>query len=166
MLARCCVNVPRRLLPTFTFFLAVAIARDKQRRLRAISHLLRRHSEYPRASTYILMGHPDPPHQRDLTSDTGTHQPLGFDRLTGTDAAAICSSVLRRTTEYAGDDMTASEQNLHNVVPDWMAYDMRLMAERLIHDSIVPGLDDVLYLTAMLGGRLRSFRDYVAAIDN
>jgi hypothetical protein len=32
--------------------------------------------------------------------------------------------------------------------------------------SIVPGLGDVLYLAAMLGLPLRSFRDYVGAINN
>jgi hypothetical protein len=85
-------------------------------------------------------------------------------RWTGTDAATIWSSVLGRPIAYAGDDTAAFEQNLRNVMPGWIAYDMRLMAERFISDGMVPEVDDVARLTAMLGRPLRSYRDYVAAI--
>jgi uncharacterized protein YbjT (DUF2867 family) len=89
---------------------------------------------------------------------------VGPDTLTGTDAAAIWSSVLGRTIAYAGDDTAAFEQNLRNFMPGWMAYDMRLMAERFISDGMLPEAGDVARLTAMLGRPLRSYRDYVAAI--
>jgi uncharacterized protein YbjT (DUF2867 family) len=91
---------------------------------------------------------------------------VGPDTLTGADAAAIWSSVLGRPIAYAGDDTAGFEQNLRNAMPGWMAYDMRLMAERFISDGMVPETGDVARLTAKLGRPLRTYRDYVASIAN
>jgi len=89
---------------------------------------------------------------------------VGPDTLTGTDAAAIWSEVLGRPITYAGDDTAGFEQNLRNFMPGWMAYDMRLMAERFQSDGMLPEAGDVARLTAMLGRPLRNYRDYVASI--
>lgn len=89
---------------------------------------------------------------------------VGPDTLTGTDAAAIWSSVLGRPIGYVGDDTAVLEQNLRNFMPGWMAYDMRLMAERFLSDGMLPKAGDVANLTAMLGRPLRNYRDYVASI--
>jgi len=89
---------------------------------------------------------------------------VGPDTLTGEAAAAVWSDVLGRQIAYGGDDTAGFEQNLRNFMPGWMAYDMRLMAERFISDGMVPESDDVARLTAMLGRPLRTYRDYVAAI--
>ena len=91
---------------------------------------------------------------------------VGPDTLTGTDAAAIWSSVLGRPIAYGGDDTAAFEQNLRHFMPGWMAYDMRLMAERFISDGMVPEAGDVALLTRMLGRPLRTYREYVASIAN
>ena len=91
---------------------------------------------------------------------------VGPDTLTGTDAAAIWSDLLDRPIAYAGDDTAAFEQNLRNFMPGWMAYDMRLMADRFISDGMIPDTGDVARLTAMLGRPLRSYRDYVTVIAN
>jgi uncharacterized protein YbjT (DUF2867 family) len=91
---------------------------------------------------------------------------VGPDTLTGKDAAAIWTDVLGRSIAYAGDDTAAFEQNLRNFMPGWMAYDMRLMADRFISDGMIPDAGDVARLTAMLGRPLRSYRDYVTAIAN
>jgi uncharacterized protein YbjT (DUF2867 family) len=91
---------------------------------------------------------------------------VGPDTLTGADAAAIWSSVLGRPIAYGGDDTAAFETNLRHFMPGWMAYDMRLMAERFISDGMVPDAGDIARLTAMLGRPLRTYRDYVAAIAN
>jgi len=53
---------------------------------------------------------------------------VGPDTLTGADVAAIWSDVLARPIAYGGDDPTGFEQNLANIMPRWMAYEMRLMA--------------------------------------
>lgn len=89
---------------------------------------------------------------------------VGPDTLTGTDAAAIWSAALGRPIAYAGDDTATFEANLRNFMPGWMAYDMRLMADRFISDGMLPSEGDVARLTALLGRPLRSYRDYVASI--
>ena len=89
---------------------------------------------------------------------------VGPDTLTGADAAAIWTEVLGRPIAYGGDDTAAFEQNLRNFMPGWMAYDMRLMADRFQSDGMVPEAGDVARLTAMLQRPLRTYRDYVAAI--
>jgi len=89
---------------------------------------------------------------------------VGPDTLTGVDAAAVWSDVLGRPIAYAGDDTAGFEQNLRGFMPHWMAYDMRLMAERFVSDGMVPAQGDVERLSAMLGRPLRNYRDYVAEI--
>ncbi|MGJ4970194.1 MULTISPECIES: NmrA/HSCARG family protein [unclassified Bradyrhizobium] len=90
---------------------------------------------------------------------------VGPDTLTGADAAAIWSDVLGRTIAYGGDNTTQFETNLRQVMPSWMAFDMRLMAERFLTDGMVPDEGDVARLTTLLGRPLRSYRDFVAEIS-
>lgn len=87
----------------------------------------------------------------------------GPDTLTGA-AAAIWSDVLGRTIVFPGNDTAGFEQNLRQVMPSWMAYDMRQMAERFQTDGMIPEAGDVARLTTLLGRPLRSYRDYVAQI--
>ncbi|MDF0487900.1 NmrA/HSCARG family protein [Sphingomonas sp. H39-1-10] len=86
---------------------------------------------------------------------------VGPDTLTGAGAAAVWSEVLGRTIAYSGDDTAAFEQSLRQFMPGWMAFDMRLMAERFLSDGMLPEPGDADRLTAMLGRPLRSYRDYV-----
>ena len=85
---------------------------------------------------------------------------VGPDTLTGTDIAAIWSDVLGRSIAYGGDDPTAFEQNMAHVMPKWMAYEMRLMAERYVSDGMAPDAGDVERLTTLLGRPLFSYRDF------
>jgi uncharacterized protein YbjT (DUF2867 family) len=89
---------------------------------------------------------------------------VGPDTLTGANAAAIWSDVLGRPIAYPGDDTAAFEQNLRQFMPSWMAFDMRLMAERFISEGMLPDDGDVDRLATLLGRPLRSYRDYVAQI--
>jgi uncharacterized protein YbjT (DUF2867 family) len=89
---------------------------------------------------------------------------VGPDTLTGASAAAIWTDVLGRTIAFPGNDTAGFEQNLRNVLPSWMAYDMRLMAERFLIDGMVPDAGDVDRLTDLLGRPLRSYRDFVTQI--
>lgn len=88
---------------------------------------------------------------------------VGPDTLTGADIAAIWTDVLQRPVAYGGDDTAAFEQNLRQFMPPWMAYDMRLMAERFLVDGMVPEAGDVERLTGMLGRPLRSYRDFAVS---
>lgn len=89
---------------------------------------------------------------------------VGPDTLTGPDVAAIWSAVLGRPIAYRGDDTAGFEGNLRASVPGWMAYDMRLMAERFLTDGMVPEVGDVERLTAILGRPLRDYRSFAAEI--
>ena len=89
---------------------------------------------------------------------------VGPDTLTGNDIAGIWSEVLGRPIAYGGDDTAAFEQNLRNVMPKWMAYDMRLMGERFLTDGMIPESGDVERLVALLGRPLHSYREFASSI--
>ncbi|MBX4939044.1 SDR family oxidoreductase [Rhizobium binae] len=89
---------------------------------------------------------------------------VGPDTLTGTDVAKIWSDLLGRPIVYGGDDPSGFEQNMASFMPKWMAYEMRLMAERYVTIGMVPEAGDVERLTGILRRPLRSYRDFAAAI--
>ncbi|MFB9240676.1 NmrA/HSCARG family protein [Massilia antarctica] len=89
---------------------------------------------------------------------------VGPDTLTGADVAAIWSDILGRPVAYGGDDPSAFEQNLATFMPKWMAYEMRLMAERYVSDGMVPEAGDVERLTKILGRPLHTYRDFASEI--
>ncbi|WP_325095123.1 SDR family oxidoreductase [Burkholderia contaminans] len=86
------------------------------------------------------------------------------DTLTGPQLASIWSEILGRPVAYGGDDPAAFENNLAGFIPKWMAYEMRLMAERYVSDGMVPQAGDVERLTAILGRPLRTYRDFAVAL--
>jgi uncharacterized protein YbjT (DUF2867 family) len=89
---------------------------------------------------------------------------VGPDTLTGADAAAIWSDALGRPVAYGGDDPSAFEQNLGAFMPKWMAYEMRLMAQRYVSDGMVPEAGDVERLIKILGRPLHTYRDFAAQL--
>lgn len=89
---------------------------------------------------------------------------VGPNTLTGADVAAIWSEVLDRTIAYGGDDTAGFEHNLRQFMPSWMAFDMRLMAERFLTDGMLPEAGDVDRLTTLLGRPLRSYRDFASEV--
>ena len=89
---------------------------------------------------------------------------VGPETLTGADVAAIWSDVLGRPVVYGGDDPSGLEQNLGNIMPKWMAYEMRLMAERFVSDGMIPEIGDVERLTRILGRPLHAYRGFAAQI--
>jgi uncharacterized protein YbjT (DUF2867 family) len=89
---------------------------------------------------------------------------VGPDTLTGPEVAAIWSDILKRPIAYGGDDPSGFEQNLATFMPKWMAYEMRLMAERYVSDGMIPEDGDVERLTKILGRPLHSYRDFATEI--
>ena len=89
---------------------------------------------------------------------------VGPDTLTGADVAAIWSDVLGRPIAYGGDEPSGFEQNMATFMPKWMAYEMRLMAERYVSDGMLPDDGDVERLTHILGRPLHSYRDFASGI--
>ena len=49
-------------------------------------------------------------------------------------------------------------------MPRWMAYEMRLMAERYVSHGMIPKPGDVTRVTALLGRPLHSYREAVNAL--
>lgn len=89
---------------------------------------------------------------------------VGPDTLTGEGAAAIWSELLGRPILYAGDDPQGFEQNMATFMPAWMAYEMRLMAERYVSDGMLPQPGDRERLVQMLGRPLHGYRDFARAL--
>lgn len=89
---------------------------------------------------------------------------VGPETLTGSAVAAIWSKVLGRPVVYGGDDPSGFEQNMASFMPKWMAYEMRVMAERYVSDGMIPEPGDVERLTKMLGRPLHSYRDFAEGI--
>ncbi|MBB4657504.1 SDR family oxidoreductase [Parvularcula dongshanensis] len=89
---------------------------------------------------------------------------VGPDTLTGSQVAEIWSDVLGRQVAYGGDDPSAFEGNMASFMPKWMAYEMRVMAERYVSDGMVPEDGDAERLTKLLGRPLHSYRDFVVEL--
>lgn len=89
---------------------------------------------------------------------------VGPDSLTGAGAAAIWSELLGRPIHYAGDDPQGFEQNMATFMPAWMAYEMRLMAERYVSDGMLPEPGDRERLVRMLGRPLHGYRDFARSL--
>ncbi|MFL6707482.1 MAG: SDR family oxidoreductase [Massilia sp.] len=89
---------------------------------------------------------------------------VGPDTLGSADVSAIWSEALGRPVVYGGDDPSAFEQNLAGFMPRWMAYEMRLMAERFVGDGMLPVAGDVDKLTAILGRPLHTYREFATAL--
>jgi uncharacterized protein YbjT (DUF2867 family) len=89
---------------------------------------------------------------------------VGPETLTGSDLAAIWSDALGRPVAYGGDDPSGFEQNLAQVMPKWMAYEMRLMAEGYVSSGMVPEPGDVERLIRILGRPLHGYREFAAQI--
>lgn len=81
--------------------------------------------------------------------------------ITGQLAASVWSDELRRPIAYGGDDLERFEQQLASYGPDWMAYDMRLMMQRIQTLGMHARPGAVEALETMLGRPLRSYRDAV-----
>jgi uncharacterized protein YbjT (DUF2867 family) len=102
--------------------------------------------------------------QAPATLPTETINLVGPDTLTGADVAAIWSDVLGRSVVYGGDDPAGFEQTMASFMPKWMAYEMRLMAERYVSDGMIPEAGDVERLTKLLGRPLHSYRGFITGI--
>lgn len=88
---------------------------------------------------------------------------VGPDILTGADVAAIWTEVLGRPIAYGGDDPGGFEASMANFMPVWMAYEMRIMAERYVSDSMILQEGDRERLVKMPGRDLHSHRETALA---
>ncbi len=89
---------------------------------------------------------------------------VGPDTLTGERVAGIWSEILGRQIVYGGDDPSGFERNMATFMPAWMAYEMRLMAERYVSDGMIPEAGNVERLEQILGRPLHSYRETAASL--
>lgn len=89
---------------------------------------------------------------------------VGPDALTGASVAKIWSAALGREVTYAGDDVTAFEQQMASVGPAWLAYDMRLMMTGIQTFGMNGAAGAVERLQAILGRPLRRYVDFVTEV--
>lgn len=86
----------------------------------------------------------------------------GPEALKGEACARVYSDMLGREIAYGGDDLDAWEQQAVQVLPGWMAYDLRLMYA-LFQDKGYAATDDQMKQTeTILGREPRRFRDFVS----
>jgi uncharacterized protein YbjT (DUF2867 family) len=103
--------------------------------------------------------------ERDRATDTLPAETLdvtGPDALTGEEIAEIWTDALGRTVRYGGDDMADFEQRYRTVAPSWMAYDMRIMMERIQQRGMAGRAGEQERLAALLGRAPRSYRTFAA----
>ncbi len=91
-----------------------------------------------------------------LTMDLG-----GPELFTGESAAKVWSQVLGRDIHYGGDDLQAFEAQLAQYGPGWMAYDMRLMMNRIQQHGMKPEAGTAQRLEALIGHPLRTYEALV-----
>ncbi|NKE96182.1 NmrA family transcriptional regulator (plasmid) [Pantoea agglomerans] len=89
---------------------------------------------------------------------------VGPDTLTGEDAAAAWQQLLGRPVIYGEDNPYAFEANMAEFMPRWMAYEMRLMAERYASDGMLPQEGDRERLVTLPGRPLHNYRDFITAL--
>jgi uncharacterized protein YbjT (DUF2867 family) len=87
----------------------------------------------------------------------------GNEVLTGETAAAVWSQALGRQVNYGGNDVNGFEAQLaQNGVPAWMAYDLRLMMDRIQQVGQIPAAGAVQKLEKILGRPMRTYQAFVA----
>lgn len=86
---------------------------------------------------------------------------VGPDAMTGETATAAWSRALGREIRYGGDDLPAFEAQLAQAAPSWMAYDMRVMMDRIQRHGMKPVDGTVQRLEVLLGRPLRRYEALV-----
>ncbi|ARP82266.1 NmrA family transcriptional regulator [Bordetella genomosp. 8] len=100
-------------------------------------------------------------HHAPVALPARTLEVVGPEALTGQTAAQAWSEALHRDVQYGGDDVDGFEQQMAAYGPDWLAYDMRLMMDRIQHHGMHAGAGAVQSLEKLLGRPLRTYRDFV-----
>jgi uncharacterized protein YbjT (DUF2867 family) len=91
-----------------------------------------------------------------------TLEVAGNEVFTGESAAAVWSQALKREIRYGGDDVQAFEAQLAQNAPGWLAYDLRLMMNRIQQLGQIPAAGATSKLEELLGRPLRTYQAFVA----
>lgn len=85
----------------------------------------------------------------------------GPEALTGLRTAEIWSEALGKPVAYGGDDMDAWEEQAKAMLPDWMAFDFRLMYEYFQKAGLQATDAELERLTQIMGHEPRRYEDFV-----
>ena len=97
-----------------------------------------------------------------LAGSTGIFNIVGPEPQTGKSTAAIWAKALGRAVAYGGDDLDAFEKQAAQMLPPWLAFDLRLMYAHFVEQGLLATAPDVQRLTKLLGHSPRRFEDFAA----
>ena len=86
-----------------------------------------------------------------------TYNVIGPGVLTGASTAAAWGEALGREIKYGGNDLDAWESQARESMPDWMAFNMRLMFQYYQDHGLEATAEDIETQTRVLGHPPRSF---------
>ncbi|HWP47778.1 MAG TPA: NmrA family NAD(P)-binding protein [Candidatus Limnocylindrales bacterium] len=85
---------------------------------------------------------------------------VGPSLLSGPGAASIWSEILQKEISYAGHDFDAWEEQMRQNVPNWLAFDLRMMFQGFVERGFIANDNDIEALTELLGHAPRNYRDF------
>ena len=91
-----------------------------------------------------------------------TYDLVGPEAVTGESTARTWSQVLGREIKYGGDDLDAWEKQQEPYLPDWMAYDFRMMYHFFQTHGLKASDEAIARQTQLLGHAPRAFDAFAA----
>lgn len=97
------------------------------------------------------------------TGFEGERYPIvGPEPMTGPEVTATWGRHLGRDVRYAGDDLDAWERSAREILPDWMAHDLRIMWEHFQTEGLRATDDDLARCRRIVGHEPRAFDAFAA----
>jgi uncharacterized protein YbjT (DUF2867 family) len=81
--------------------------------------------------------------------------------LSGPGAAAVWAAALGRPVRYADPPLDAFEEQLRQMLPAWLAMELRLMFQGYQERGFPPAAADIAALTTLIGHAPRRYEDFV-----
>jgi uncharacterized protein YbjT (DUF2867 family) len=91
-----------------------------------------------------------------------TYDLVGPEAVTGDSTAATWSRLLGKPIVYGGDDLDAWEKGSLNYMPDWAAFDFRMMYDYFQKNGFVATPEAIARQTKLLGHAPRGFEAFAA----
>ena len=96
--------------------------------------------------------------------DGKTYDLAGARTWNAPETAALWSSVLGKPVRHAGDDLDAWEAQAKQLLPPWLAFDLRRMYEHFQRHGLPASAETVASVTKLLGHPPRELEAYVREI--
>lgn len=93
-----------------------------------------------------------------------TYDLVGPALLSGPGAAAAWSKLLGKEIKYGGHDFDQWERDMRSRMPNWAAFDLRMMFQGYFDRGFASTETEVVRITKLLGHAPRSYEEFAAAI--